>query len=129
MIVHVWKRLPAAVVVTSVLLAFAFRVVPAYDAVFTAHGISFQEPDAWFHMRTVHNLLAHFPWRSGFDPYALFPLGENVTTGPFWDYLVGSIAWVAGAGSPSDHTTDEVGAWLPAILGALFPVLVFDGFR
>jgi len=75
-----------AAVAMSVLLAFAFRVVPGYHAVFTAHGISFQEPDAWFHMRTVHNLLAHFPWRSGFDQYAyaVYPLGENVTTGPFW---------------------------------------------
>jgi len=110
MIVHVLKRLPVAAVAMSVLLAFAFRVVPGYHAVFTAHGISFQEPDAWFHMRTVHNLLAHFPWRSGFDPYAVYPLGENVTTGPFWGYLVGAVACVAGAGSPSSYTTGEVGA-------------------
>jgi dolichyl-diphosphooligosaccharide--protein glycosyltransferase len=58
-------------------------------------------------------------------------------TGPFWDYLVGSIAWsssllpsllpsgIGGAGSPSDYLTDEVGAWLPAILGALLPLPVF----
>jgi dolichyl-diphosphooligosaccharide--protein glycosyltransferase len=109
----------------SVLLAFGFRVLPAYRAVFTPRGISFQEPDAWFHMRTVHNLLAHFPERSGFDPYGLYPGGGNVATGPFWDYMIGAPAWIAGAGSPSDYTVDQIGAWLPAILGALFPILVF----
>jgi dolichyl-phosphooligosaccharide-protein glycotransferase len=119
------RRLPAIVVVLSALLAFAFRVAPGYREVFTPRGISFQEADAWFHMRTVHNLLAHFPRRSGFDPYALYPGGENVTTGPFWDYMIAVPAWIAGAGSPSDYTVDQIGAWLPAILGALFPVLVF----
>jgi oligosaccharyl transferase (archaeosortase A-associated) len=119
------KRLPAIAVVVSVLLAFGFRVLPGYRAVFTPRGISFQEPDAWFHMRTVHNLLAHFPRRSGFDPYGLYPGGESVSTGPFWDYMIGTPAWIAGAGSPSDYTVDQIGAWLPAILGALFPVLVF----
>ena len=64
MIVHVRKSLTVAAVATSVILAFAFRVLPAYQAVFTAHGVSFQEPDAYFHMRTIHNLLAHFPCRS-----------------------------------------------------------------
>ena len=48
-----------------------------------------------------------------------------MTTAPFWDYMVGSIAWLAGAGSPSDRITDEVGAWLPAILGCLLPIPVF----
>jgi asparagine N-glycosylation enzyme membrane subunit Stt3 len=119
------KKLPAIAVLISVLLAFAFRVVPGYREVFTPRGIGFQEADAWFHMRTVHNLMAHFPKRSGFDPYALYPGGENVTTGPFWDYMIGTTAWIAGAGSPSDYTVDQIGAWLPAVLGALYPVLVF----
>ncbi|MGD1071594.1 MAG: STT3 domain-containing protein [Bryobacteraceae bacterium] len=119
------KRLPAIAVTIAVFLAFGFRVLPAYRVVFTSHGVMFQEPDAWFHMRAVHNLLAHFPRRSGFDPYALYPGGENVVTGPFWDYLVASAAWLAGVGSPSENIVDEVGAWLPAALGALLPVPVF----
>lgn len=119
------RKLPAITVLISVLLAFGFRVLPAYHAVFTPRGISFEEPDAWFHMRLIHNLMAHFPRRSGFDPYARFPGGERVTAGPFWDYLVGSTAWIAGAGSPSDNLVDEAGTWLPAILGALLPIPVF----
>jgi asparagine N-glycosylation enzyme membrane subunit Stt3 len=119
------KRLPALTVLFCVLLAFGFRVIPAYQAVFTHAGVSFQEPDAWFHMSTIHNLLAHFPFRSGFDPYSHYPAGDNLETGPFWDYLAGGVAWVAGAGSPSDYIVDQTGAWLPAVLGALFPVPVF----
>ncbi len=107
------------------MLAFAFRVIPSYEAVFTTNGVGFQEPDAWFHMRSVHNLLAHFPFRSTFDPYAIFPGGENTITGPGWDYMVASAAWIVGFGSPSTNFIDEIGAWLPAILGALLPVPVF----
>ncbi len=119
------KRLPAAVVLTAMLLAFGLRVAPAYQTVFTPIGVCFQEFDAWFHVRVIHNLLAHFPRRSLYDPYALFPGGENVVTGPFWDYVVASVAWLAGAGSPSANLTDEIAAWLPAILGALLPVPVY----
>jgi asparagine N-glycosylation enzyme membrane subunit Stt3 len=117
--------LAAIAVSISIILAFGFRVLPAYRAVFNAHGVSFEEPDAWFHMRNIHNLLAHLPKHSGFDPYGLYPGGQRILTGPFWDYLVGSIALIAGVGSPSESLTDEVGAWLPAILGALLPLPVF----
>jgi hypothetical protein len=74
------RLLPAIAVSISILFAFGFRVLPAYQALFTAHSISFEEPDAWFHMRNIHNLLAHFPRRSGFDPYALYPRGQNTLT-------------------------------------------------
>jgi dolichyl-diphosphooligosaccharide--protein glycosyltransferase len=111
-------------VALAVLLAFGLRVIPAWDAVFTGQGIGFQEPDAWFHMRTVHNLLAHFPRHSGFDPYALYPGGQEVAT-DLWDDLLSAVAWVLGGGAPSEQLTDRVGAWLPAIVGALFPIPVF----
>ena len=93
-------------------LAFWLHVYPAWNVVFTADGINFQEPDAWFHMRAIHNLVAHFPWRSGFDPYAFYPGGAKAATDA-WDYLAGSIAWLAAWGAPSDVLVDEVGAWLP----------------
>ena len=64
---------------------------------FPGDGVSFQESDAWFHVRTVHNLLAHFPHRSGFDPYALYPGGQNIPTGPAWDYLMASVPGYWGA--------------------------------
>jgi dolichyl-diphosphooligosaccharide--protein glycosyltransferase len=114
-----------ATVALAVAAAFLLRVLPSFRNVFTPGGINFQEFDPWFHVRTLQNLLAHFPWRSGFDPYALYPRGENVPTGPFWDYLMASVAWILGAGSPSFATAERVAAWLPAVLGALFPWPVF----
>jgi oligosaccharyl transferase (archaeosortase A-associated) len=112
-------------VVLAMAMAFALRTIPAYDHVFAVDGVQFQEPDAWYHMRTVHNLLAHFPSRSGFDPYALFPGGEDVPTGPVWDLTIATTAKIAGFGSPSEATVDRVGAWLPAAIGALIPLVAF----
>ena len=76
------RRLTSALAIAgSAAVAFALRVLPAYPVVFPGDGVNFQESAAWFHVRTVHNLLAHFPHRSGFDPYALYPGGQNIPTG------------------------------------------------
>ena len=112
-------------VACSVLLSLWLRVFYTWPYVFTSWGVDFQEPDAWFHLRSVHNLLAHFPFRSGFDPYGLFPGGMNTPTGPLWEYMIATAAWIAGLGSPSPALADQVAAWLPAILGALCPIPAF----
>jgi dolichyl-diphosphooligosaccharide--protein glycosyltransferase len=108
----------------AVALAFAVRVIPAYRVVFSAFGVNFQDDDSWSHMRGVHNLVAHFPKQSGFDPYGLFPGGAVVQREP-WDLAVAAVAWILGTGNPSASLVDDVGAWLPAVLGALLPILVF----
>jgi asparagine N-glycosylation enzyme membrane subunit Stt3 len=115
----------AAALAFTMAAAFAIRVVPPYHIVFTPLGVDFQEFDAWYHMRTVHNMMAHFPHRTGFDPYALFPGGQDIVTAPFWDWMIGWTAWLLGTGSPSAVLVDRVGALLPAVLGALFPLPVF----
>ena len=89
------RRTTALLLAASVAVALALRVLPAFHSVFAPGLVNFQEPDAWFHMRTVHNLLAHFPHRSGFDPYMFFPGGQTVPTGPVWDYIVAIPAWIA----------------------------------
>jgi len=115
----------ASVVVLSMAAAFALRVIPTYEKVFAATGVSFQENDAWFHMRTAQNQVAHFPRRSGFDPYAVFPGGQDIPTGPMWDWIIATSAWIAGLGAPSEKLVDQVGAWLPAVFGALFPAITY----
>jgi dolichyl-diphosphooligosaccharide--protein glycosyltransferase len=106
------------------LVALGLRALN-YESVFQAGEVHFQDGDAWFHMRTIHNLLHHFPRRSGFDPYSGFPSGQPVTTGPFFDLTAGTLAWVLGFGSPSPALIDIVGAWYPVILAALIPLPVF----
>lgn len=103
--------------------AFLYRVLPALEKVFPAASpgvVSFQEADGWFHIRTVENQLAHFPWRSTHDPYMLYPGGgQEVPTGPFWDYLLATIAWT------THIPANLIGAWLPPLIGALFPLLAY----
>jgi asparagine N-glycosylation enzyme membrane subunit Stt3 len=113
----------------AALAAFVLRFLPSLDAVFGRGRTDFQEGDAWFHVRTLQNLLAHFPWRSGFDPYMRFPDGQNVPTGPAWDLLMGAVAWILGFGSPSPALAEHVAAWLPCVIGALFPVAAYDVAR
>jgi dolichyl-diphosphooligosaccharide--protein glycosyltransferase len=48
-----------------------------------------------------------------------------VDTGPFHDYAIGTVAWMAGLGAPSRHLTDVITAWFPALLGALLVIPVY----
>jgi oligosaccharyl transferase (archaeosortase A-associated) len=93
--------------------------------VFQQDGVHYQEPDGYFHMRTVRNLMHHFPVRSGFDPYSAMPTGQEMSTGPFYDLAIGTAAWIAGLGSPSPALVDAVGAWFPAVMGALITIPVY----
>lgn len=102
------------------LLALGMRAILPYDIVFRpGEPTVFMGADSYFHMRTVDNLLAHFPQRSGFDPYMIYPDGQNIPTGPFFDWLVAGTAWALGAGAPSEELVDRVGAWTPPVLAAL----------
>jgi dolichyl-diphosphooligosaccharide--protein glycosyltransferase len=114
----------AAVVLASV-ASFSLRTITTYATVFTPAGINFQENDGWYHVRSAQNVAAHFPHRSGFDPYAIYPGGQPLVTGPLWDYMIATPAWILGGGSPSPRTVELVAAWLPPLLGAWFPLVVF----
>jgi dolichyl-diphosphooligosaccharide--protein glycosyltransferase len=119
------RAIRAALVFAIFLFALALHSVLGYGIVFQRDGVHFQEPDGYFHMRTVRNMMHHFPARSGFDPYSAMPTGQDVVTGPFYDLAIGTAAWVAGLGSPSPALIDAVGAWFPAVMGALTIVPVF----
>ena len=106
-------------------IAFSLRVCPPYESVFVGDGVTFAGTDPWYHMRLVENLLQHFPHRIGFDPYTLYPVGQEVFFAPLFDLLLGFVTWVIGMGSPSQHTIETVGAYFPAILGALVTIPVY----
>lgn len=118
-------RVRRYILIAAALAALLLRFIPSFPIVFANGLVRFQESDGWFHVRTVHNLLAHFPLRSAWDPYALFPGGGEVPTAPLWDYVLATTAWIAGLGRPSASLIDWVSAWMPAILGALF---IFPGY-
>lgn len=113
-------------------LIFAFfcislylRTVPSHDGVFGGNYVVFTENDPWYHMRTVENLVRHFPNRISFDAYSIYPTGMNVQFAPFFDWLLGFFVWLIGFGHPSIETIDTVGAYFPCVLGALVIIPVY----
>jgi len=106
-------------------IALALRVSVPYENIFTGDGIIFGGKDPWYHMRLVENLVQHFPHRIAFDPFTFYPFGQDVPFAPFFDLLLGFVIWVIGLGSPSQHTIETVGAYFPAILGALVTIPVY----
>jgi dolichyl-diphosphooligosaccharide--protein glycosyltransferase len=107
------------------LLALCIRVIPRFDLVFQSGFVNFQETDAWYHVRVAENLVKHFPWRSMVDPYVIFGQVHDTATAPFYDWLLGLIAWLAGGGAPSESLLDGIAAWYPAVLAVFEVVAVF----
>ena len=106
-------------------VALALRVCLPYESVFVGDWVRFGLNDPWYHMRLVENLVQHFPHRIAFDPFTLFPYGQHVPFAPFFDLLLGFVIWVIGLGAPSQHTIEVVGAYFPAVLGALVTIPVY----
>jgi len=106
-------------------IALALRVSLPYENIFMGDWVRFGGNDPWYHMRLVENLVQHFPHLIAFDPFTLFPSGQTVPFAPFFDLLLGFLIWVVALGSPTQHTIETVGAYFPAILGALVTIPVY----
>ncbi|MCJ7744449.1 MAG: oligosaccharyl transferase, archaeosortase A system-associated, partial [Dehalococcoidales bacterium] len=66
-----------------------------------------------------------FPHFTTFDPYLLYPGGVGLGNIHLFNWLLAGVIWLAGLGSPTPHTIDVVGAYFPAVLGALTVLPVF----
>ncbi len=120
------SRIACAAAVTAMCaVALGLRVIPRYNIVFAGDWVRFAENDPWYHMRLVENLLHNFPNLITFDPFTVFPHGQDVWFAPFYDLLLGLVVWLIGAGSPGRHLMEVVGAYFPAVLGALTVVPVY----
>ncbi|HEY49204.1 MAG TPA: oligosaccharyl transferase, archaeosortase A system-associated [Dehalococcoidia bacterium] len=106
-------------------IALFLRTFFPYHTVFTGEWVRFQWYDSWYHMRVVENLVHHFPHRISFDPFTLYPHGQEVITAPFYDLILGFFIWLSGAGSPSQSVIETAGAYFPAVLGALVVIPVY----
>ena len=106
-------------------IALYIRVYFPYDSVFVDGSVWFKGADPWYHMRLVDNLIHHFPQRIWFDAYSNYPHGLIVPWPPFYTWLIGGAAWIIGLGHPSVHTVEAVGAFTPAVLGALTVIPVY----
>jgi len=123
-----FKLPPAAIagIIVAALcgIALFIRIYFPYDQVFSGGSVWFTD-DAWYHMRLVENMLQHFPHRIYFDPYTYYPHGTVVPWPPFYDWLIAGAAWIIGLGHPSQHLVETVGAFTPAVLGALTVIPVY----
>ena len=106
-------------------VALYLRVALPYDTVFGSEWIKFTGRDVYYFMRQIDNLVRNFPHAMSFDPYLLYPGGQSLRSLSFFVYLLSGIAWLVGFGSPTQHTVDMVGIYLPAILGALSIIPVY----
>ena len=108
-----------------ILLAFLLRVIPNYDSVFPGNVIQFTTVDAYYHMYVVDGLTQNFPHLSPYLPYLGYPGTQSSPGVYFFDWLLAGITWLIGLGSPVDGLADRVGAYYPAILGALTVIPVY----
>lgn len=114
---------------TAVFIFFCFalwvRVGPSYDAILGGQVVQFQGNDADYHMRLIENFVRNFPHRMAYEPYTLYPTGQEVQFAPFFDFLIALFIWIAGLGHPSALLIEKMGAYYPAILGSLTVIPVY----
>ena len=109
-------------------LSLYIRGVLPYDGIFGGSFVRFGGNDPWYNMRLVENTLHNFPHRIYYDAFTGYPSGKIIPFAPLFDYLLAVIIWVIGLGNPyvtlGQQGIDTIGAWYPAVLGALtvFPV-------
>ncbi|HEY3362856.1 MAG TPA: oligosaccharyl transferase, archaeosortase A system-associated [Methanosarcina sp.] len=101
------------------------RTLPS-DTVFLSDGsVKFATNDAWYHMRTLKVLLENYPNRMFFNPMTNYPTGSYIHFGPLFDQMMAIVSLILGLGHPSSHLVDTVGAYFPAVLGALTVIPVY----
>lgn len=121
---HIHRLIVAILLTLFFGVSLYLRIALPYARLVSDTWVKFSGTDAYYHMRLVDNMLHHFPHRIAFDPYTFYPHGTIVPWPPFFDWLIGGIAWLIGLGAPTQHLIDLVGICTPAVLGAMviFPV-------
>ena len=112
----------------TAIFAFSFYIrgiIPLKNA--TQGGVfGFAMDDAVYHMRLVESTIRNFPTRIFYDAFTQYPYGQNIHWGPLFDQAIALLSIIIGLGAPSQETINYVGAFFPAVLGALavFPVYI-----
>ncbi len=110
--------------ILAALFSFYLRAIVPWNAVFSGGKVIFSsESDAWYHMMLAKGTVINLQ-RLWFDPMTYFPHGTPIHFGPFNSWTIAIFSYIFGLGHPSMHVVEVVGAFLPAVLGALlvFPV-------
>ena len=106
-------------------LSLFLRISLPWSEVFGSGTVKLTDNDAYFYVRLLDNLCAHFPALGSFDPYYAITAVKDLSGQPlFFVYFMGFLAWLIGGGAPTHQIVDLVAVYTPAVLGALmvFPV-------
>jgi len=122
------KSLSYLILFAIFLFSFYIRGITPIKNVFNRGIVGFASDDSVFHMRLVENTVQFFPHRIFYDAYTLYPYGTPLHWGPLFDQMIALFSifagLITGSGMPSQSIIDTIGAFYPAVLGALivFPV-------
>ncbi|MFA4934362.1 MAG: oligosaccharyl transferase, archaeosortase A system-associated [Candidatus Methanoperedens sp.] len=122
------KSLSYVILLAIFLFSLYIRGITPIENVFQRGIVGFAMDDSVFHMRLVENTINFFPHRIFFDAFTLYPTGATLHWGPLFDQMIAFFAIIAGfvtsGGMPSQSIIDTIGAFFPAVMGALvvFPV-------
>jgi oligosaccharyl transferase (archaeosortase A-associated) len=106
-------------------VALWIRTLPSATVFLSDGSVKFVSNDAWYHMRTLKLLLEHYPHRIFFNPMTNYPNGSYIHFGPLYDQMMALISLVLGLGHPGSGLVDTIGAYFPAVLGALTVIPVY----
>lgn len=122
---RLWNYRYMALLFLAVVIALFIRIYYPFEHVFAGDWVRFQQNDPWHHMQLIQSFVAHFPSFPSYDVLGIHPNGLNIQVAPMFDIVVGAVAWVAGAGHPSWHMVEVIGALAPAVMGALVVIPVY----
>ncbi|WP_370575821.1 oligosaccharyl transferase, archaeosortase A system-associated [Methanomethylovorans sp.] len=111
------------IVSIAFIIALMIRIRPA-ESVFLPNGFVRFSNDPLYHMRMVEVLLHNYPQGIFYNPLTNYPHGVLIHFGPLFDHMIALTALVLGLGNPSSELVNVIGAYFPAVMGALivFPV-------
>ena len=130
------KYLTFIVLFAIFLFSLYIRGIVPMQNVFSRDIVGFAMDDSVFQMRLVENTIHFFPNRIFYDAFTLYPSGSQLSWGPLFGQMIAFFSLFIGfitnnwnptiAGMPSQFIIDTVGAFFPAVFGALivFPVYV-----
>ncbi|WP_440947243.1 oligosaccharyl transferase, archaeosortase A system-associated [Methanosarcina sp. T3] len=120
------SSLPYTLIVSIIgFMAFWIRIRPS-DSVFLSNGfVRFGGNDPWYHMRTLNLLLENYPNRVFYNPMTNYPNGSYIHFGPLFDQMMAITSLFLGMGNPGQELVNTIGAYFPAVLGALTVIPVY----
>ncbi|MDD5687067.1 MAG: STT3 domain-containing protein [Elusimicrobia bacterium] len=107
------------------LLAFAVRVIPFISATFYKGKVIFYDPDSYYHMRRIMNMLQNNFNMVKFDYYLNYPEG-NVSIWPDgFDKMTAAFVWILSLGKPAKELAERIACYFPPLVGAASIILVW----